>query len=71
MMNSATDLAGGMEHSDLAPDSSAGEDVCVLVSEFQGGPKITEENCWSPLQKYSYTPVRRSPLTRPVCRNFP
>ena len=52
-MNSATDLAGGMEHSDLAPDSSAGEDVCVLVSEFQGGPKITEENCLSPHQKNS------------------
>ena len=56
-MNSATDLAGGMEHSDLAPDSSAGEDVCVLVSEFQGGPKI-EENCWSPLPKFSYTAAR-------------
>ena len=70
MMNSATDLAGGMEHSDLAPDSSAGEDVCVLVSEFQGGPKI-EEKCWSPLPKFSFTAVRRSLLTRPVCRNFP
>ena len=58
MINSAKDLAGGMEHSDLAPDSSAGEDVCVLVSEFQCGPKI-DENCWSPLPKYSYTPVQQ------------
>ena len=57
MMNSATDLAGGMEHSDLAPDSSAGEDVCVLVSEFQGGPKINE-NCLSRLPTFSYTAAR-------------
>ena len=56
-MNSATDLAGGMEHSDLAPDSSAGEDVCVLVSEFQGGPKINE-NCLSRLPTFSYTAAR-------------
>ena len=33
-----TDLAGWMEHPDLAPDAAAGQDVGVVIPELERGP---------------------------------